>query len=75
MVDFWFPLELVVLRAASVLADFLEEMLQSGSWPCDTVCDVLRNEYTSYVASYMLSVFFLLAVLHATRAIDLRELE
>ncbi|XP_023310644.1 uncharacterized protein LOC108909324 [Anoplophora glabripennis] len=75
MVDFWFPLELVVLGASWALADLLEEMLQSGSWTCDVVCDVLRTEKSSYAASYMLSLFFLLAVLHATRAIDLRELE
>lgn len=74
MVDFWFPLEAVILSSAPKSADLLEEMLQSGNRPCDMVCDVLRNKWSSYVASYCLSLFFLLAVLHATRAIDLREL-
>ncbi|KAJ8921109.1 hypothetical protein NQ315_015907 [Exocentrus adspersus] len=75
MVDFWFPLEVVVLASPAKLADGLEEMLQTGDWSCDGVCEFLRDETTSFAVSYILSIFFVLAVLHSTRAIDLRLLE
>ncbi|KAJ8939242.1 hypothetical protein NQ318_015200 [Aromia moschata] len=76
LMDFWFPLEIGVLALPQKAAGLIEDLLATGSWNCPTsLCDGLRSEQTGYVLSYLLSFFFLFAVLQATRAIDLRELE
>ncbi|CAH1183506.1 unnamed protein product [Phaedon cochleariae] len=74
MIDFWFPLEKMVMNIPAKMADVIDDMLSSGEWRCDTLCDTLRSQALTYVVSYAVSVSFLVAVLHATRVIDLRAL-
>ncbi|KAJ8973714.1 hypothetical protein NQ317_009308 [Molorchus minor] len=76
LLDFWFPLEVTLLLLPLELASTVEEMLTTyANLACGPLCEGLRDERAGLVLSYVLSVFFLIAVLHATRAIDLRELE
>ncbi|XP_057671424.1 uncharacterized protein LOC130903377 [Diorhabda carinulata] len=76
IVGFWFPLEANVMRALEKSADVIEELVWSDNyWNCDTLCNILRSRIARYVVSYMLSAFFLIIVLHASRAIDLRALD
>lgn len=75
MLDFWFPLEIMAMDGLINLSDQIEELLQYGNWTCEGICDYLKSDNAKMTASYVLSVFFLLAVLHAVRAIDLRALK
>lgn len=74
-VDFWLPLEAAAMENVPKLADLIDDMLSNDDWKCDVLCNTLRNTTTRYVVSYSLSIFFLMAVLHATRIIDLRVLD
>ncbi|KAG5880429.1 hypothetical protein JTB14_019939 [Gonioctena quinquepunctata] len=74
MIDFWFPLEKVTMGVFPKTADSIDDMLSTGEWKCENLCGTLRSQGLGYVVSYCISLFFLLAVLHATRVIDLREL-
>ncbi|XP_072389256.1 uncharacterized protein [Diabrotica undecimpunctata] len=75
IVDFWFPLESIAMDNLIHIADLFEELLSSGKWNCDIVCDVLRSHSARYSVSYAISTFFLFTVLHATRFIDIRTLD
>lgn len=75
VIDFWFPLEIVAMASPEKLAVNIEDLLeQGGGWTCGRFCEFLKSENTPFVISYTLSVFFLVAVMHAVRAIDLRAL-
>ncbi|XP_023025297.2 uncharacterized protein [Leptinotarsa decemlineata] len=74
MIDFWFPLETVAMDILPKSADFIDDMLNTGEWRCESLCEVLRGQALGYLVSYLLSMSFLLSVLHATRVIDLRAL-
>ncbi|XP_028128269.1 uncharacterized protein LOC114324602 isoform X2 [Diabrotica virgifera virgifera] len=75
IVDFWFPLESIAMDNLIHIADLFEELLSSGKWNCDVVCDMLRSHSARYSVSYAISTFFLFTVLHATRFIDIRTLD
>ncbi|CAH1183505.1 unnamed protein product [Phaedon cochleariae] len=76
IMDFWFPIESVINKEILPrIAELIEESFKQRDWDCQTVCEVFRSETTALVCSYFLSIFFLLAVLHAIRAIDLRALQ
>lgn len=75
MMDFWFPLEAALMSAPAKLAEHVEELLQTGEWSCEAFCEFLKDESTGLIASYVASTDFLIIVLHAIRAIDLRALQ
>lgn len=72
--DFWFPLEEDVMHLLPKIADLEEELLRQGGFECEAITEFLKKEETQIAASYALSIFFLLCVLHATRLIDFRLL-
>lgn len=72
--DFWLPLEEDVMHLLPKIADVEEELLRQGGFEIDAITEFLRKEETQIAASYLLSLFFLLCVLHATRIIDFRLL-
>ncbi|KAJ8971127.1 hypothetical protein NQ314_000859 [Rhamnusium bicolor] len=74
LTDFWIPLETQLLIGLAKLSVQLEETLQSFDIVCGAVCDVLGSEMAGLAARTILSLFFLLAVLQATRAIDFGQL-
>ncbi|KAI4464254.1 flavin monoamine oxidase [Holotrichia oblita] len=74
MTDFWFPLESSLMALLPKIAAAEEELLKQGGWESGGIFTPLKYNGTQVVASYMLSLFFLFAVLHATRVIDLRLL-
>ncbi|GJQ86575.1 hypothetical protein Trydic_g7812 [Trypoxylus dichotomus] len=74
MTDFWFPLESSLMSLLPKIAAAEEDLLQQGGWKSTGVFAPLRYNGTQVIASYMLSIFFLFAVMHATRMIDLRLL-
>lgn len=63
---FWTPLELNVIKLLSNIADFEMKVLSTG------YLQLIRLEVPGVIASYGLSLFFLVVALHATRYIDLR---
>lgn len=75
MNDFWWPLEASFFALLPKIADFEKEVLrQSGLDNIGGVLQVLRLDIAAIVVSYLLSIFFFLCALHATRIIDLRLL-
>lgn len=72
--DFWLPLEEDVMHLLPKIADVEEELLRQGGFQCETITEFLRKEQTQIAASYCLSLFFLISVMHATRVVDLRLL-
>lgn len=74
MNDFWWPLEDSVIKFLPKIADFEKEILRHSGLEFGGILQILRDENARVIASYVLSLFFLLAALHATRFIDLRLL-
>lgn len=76
VIDFWFPLEIVIMTGLEKLSHYIEDLLeQGGGWSCGGFCNYLKSESTQILASYAMSSFFMIAVMHAIRAIDLRALK
>lgn len=73
--DFWLPLEDAVIAGLPKLANWQKELVKQSGWDVEVICDFLKKPMAGVVASYTLSVFFLLCVLHATRIIDFRLLK
>ncbi|CAG9772020.1 unnamed protein product [Ceutorhynchus assimilis] len=70
IVDFWFPLEKNIHDALPVLAQNIEDWLSSGDFSADATMDFLKGETLPFLISYALAVFFLLAILQASRVVD-----
>ncbi|XP_074031042.1 uncharacterized protein [Leptinotarsa decemlineata] len=76
MLDFWIPLIATITQEMLPnFADFLDETMLDKDWNCADFCDFIKSDTFATVISYVLSIFFLIAVLHAIRAIDLRAFE
>lgn len=73
--NIWFALEIIAMNGLDNLAEYIEDMVQSTNWNCDTFCEYLRSDKAKMAVSYNLSIFFLLTVLHAIRAVDVRHLK
>ncbi|CAH0557844.1 unnamed protein product [Brassicogethes aeneus] len=71
--DFWFPLEKSLIAAIPKLGEYIEKGFKKLGQDINLEC--FKSDKVGNYASYTLSIFFLIAVLHATRAIDLRILE
>lgn len=74
MNDFWFPLETNVMGALPKIADYEQEILGQSGWECEGIMQIFRSETSGIIASYLLSLFFFLGSMHATRIIDFRLL-
>lgn len=74
MNDFWLPLDAAMGVFLPKVADFEKDILEKGGWEGEGILQFLREDNAKVVASYLLSIFFLLAVLHATRIVDFRLL-
>lgn len=75
IIQFWFPLESTIVESLPKLADSLNEIMQKVQLNSQTIDDILKSDITPMVFSYLLSGFFLITALHATRVINLCELE
>lgn len=74
MADFWTPLEAFITGSLVKIADLETDLLAQSDWESEGIFQFLRCELAGVIASYLLSIFFLIAVLHATRYLDLRLL-
>lgn len=74
MNDFWWPLEASCISILPKIADFEQQILTQSGLSVTGILQLLRNDTAAVLTSYLLSIFFLLSSLHATRIIDLRLL-
>lgn len=74
MNDFWLPLDAAIAAFLPKVADFEKDILSQGGYEGEGILQCLREENAKVVASYLMSIFFLISVLHATRMVDLRLL-
>lgn len=72
--DFWLPLEEDTMHLLPKIAEIEAELLKQGGFECETITEFLKQEQTQIAASYILSLYFLLSVMHATRVVDIRLL-
>lgn len=75
MNNFWFPLEIGFISFLPKVADFISETMYKHGFTCTGVCDfaqMLKWPGTLLLASYLLSIFFFLCIVHATRVVDFR---
>ncbi|XP_057671445.1 uncharacterized protein LOC130903394 [Diorhabda carinulata] len=73
--DFWFPLETGTEMALIKLADKIDESKIENVQQFETVSESIKSSTCKIIAIYILSIFFLLSVLHAIRAVDFRALQ
>ncbi|XP_050306681.1 uncharacterized protein LOC126743571 [Anthonomus grandis grandis] len=74
IIDFWFPLETLVMEGLPNLGQTIDDWVAVGDWNAEVITDLLKNESAGFYASYFMSTFFLIITLHACRIIDLRTL-
>lgn len=72
--DFWLPLEEAVIAAMPQIATFEIYLVRQSGWDIKVIGDFFQKKIARILASYALSTFFLMSVLHATRIIDFRLL-
>lgn len=73
--DFWIPLEEAAIAFLPKLAEYEEYILKQSGFNSDVVTGFLKDEQICMCMSYVLSLFFFIGVLHATRIVDLRLLK
>lgn len=73
LADFWFPVEESFSCLITHTVETLDQWDQMESMK--SLLETLKCETTGIVCSYILSCFFLLAALHATKVIDVTILE
>lgn len=74
MNDFWFPLEASMIAFLPKVADYEACVLKQFGWKSPGMLRFLKSDISHVMASYAMSLFFLVTMLHATRLIDLRLL-
>lgn len=70
--NFWFPLELVFVSLLPKIPDSVARTMYSVGLRCTGPCEylyILKTAEAIAIASCILSLFFLLCVLHATRVL------
>lgn len=73
LIEVWFPMEDATTSFMTSLIDSVEQT--EGLEILKPVMEMLKCESSAIVASYFLSTFCLIAVLHATKLIDVRILD
>lgn len=75
--EFWCPVEMALMLGLPKLSLVTEKLMMSSGRDCNDITNfgkLLQSNSAFSAASYLLSSFFLMCALHATRCIDFRLL-